>query len=191
MKSLSQEVHILFILTILGALIFFTHSLIKLVVMTVRRGKPRRHRPAIPSIAGPEGFKPDVPIRVQLARDEELSALDEEGEVPGEKSEVLKQPPPAYGLWRGSVRLDPNLLHWQRVQHGEQEDALDNPSPVSERRRASPDASPVLGSVIEDGRPQIRRPPSYASDDGVSYVVSALPPAPPSEIHPAFRIRLP
>ena len=40
-------------------------------------------------------------------------------------------------------------------------------------------------------RSQHPRPPSYVSDDGVSYVVSALPGRPPSEIHPALRIRLP
>lgn len=40
-------------------------------------------------------------------------------------------------------------------------------------------------------RTQQARPPSYVSDDGVSYVVSALPGRPPSEIHPALRIRLP
>jgi hypothetical protein len=128
---------------------------------------------------------------VQLARDEELAAFDDEGKLPDDKAEALAQPPPAYGLWRGSVRLDPNLLHWQRAgarDQDEHEHEMENRSPVSERR-PSPAASPVLASVVEE--PQVRRPPSYVSEDGVSYVVSALPPAPPSEIHPAFRIRLP
>ena len=118
--------------------------------------------------------------------------------MPDEKEEGLKHPPPAYGLWRGSVRLDPNLLHWQRVEGQEARDVLDSrrqsrngsPNP-SERRGTSPQGSPVLGSVVEEQTVgQVRRPPSYVSEDGVSYVVSALPPAPPSEIHPAFRIRL-
>jgi hypothetical protein len=190
-KNLNQQIHILFILAILAALVFFTHSLVRLIVITRERKNPRRHRPAIPSVAGPEGFKPDVPIRVQLVRDEERSAYDDEGVIPEEKMEVLKQPPPAYGLWRGSVRLDPNLLHWQRNQDQAQDDhehGTETTSPVSERR-PSPNASPMLESVVEE--PGVRRPPSYVSEDGVSYVVSALPPAPPSEIHPAFRIRLP
>jgi hypothetical protein len=57
--------------------------------------------------------------------------------------------------------------------------------------------SPALGSIREENnhlsvpRSQHPRPPSYVSDDGVSYVVSALPGRPPSEIHPALRIRLP
>ncbi|KIW08837.1 uncharacterized protein PV09_00766 [Verruconis gallopava] len=187
-KNLNQQVHVLFILTILAALVFFTYSLIRLVTAAVRRKKPRRHRPIIPSVAGPEGFKPDVPIRVQLARDEEIAACDEDGKIPPERADVLRQPPPAYGLWRGSVRLDPNLLHWQRADAQPQEASLSRSSPVSERR-PSPTGSPAMASVAEEQ--QVRRPPSYASDDGVSYVVSALPPAPPSEIHPAFRIRLP
>lgn len=56
--------------------------------------------------------------------------------------------------------------------------------------------SPALGDIREEETylsvplAQHPRPPSYVSDDGVSYVVSALPGRPPSEIHPALRIRL-
>lgn len=195
-KNLNQQIHILFILVVIAALVFFIHSLFRLVVMAIRRSRePHRHRPHIPSVAGPEGFKPEVPIPVQLARDEELTAYGDEGRLEEEKVEALKQPPPAYGLWRGSVRLDPNLLHWRRVEGREQRDGQDhqqsrNGSPNLSERRPSPAASPNLGSVVEEPLGQVRRPPSYMSEDGVSYVVSALPPAPPSEIHPAFRIRL-
>jgi hypothetical protein len=55
----------------------------------------------------------------------------------------------------------------------------------------------ALGNIREEDNhlraPQSQqpRPPSYVSDDGVSYIVSALPGRPPSEIHPALRIRLP
>lgn len=194
-KNLNQQVHILFVLVVVAALVFFVYSLTRLISVVIhRRRNPHRHRPHIPSVAGPEGFKPDVPIPVQLARDEEAMWDDEK--APEEK-ESLKQPPPAYGLWRGSVRLDPNLLHWQRVEAREQQErdqrgspsGSRNGSPSLSQRGSSPQGSPQLGNVAEE-QGEVRRPPSYASDDGVSYVVSALPPAPPSEIHPAFRIRL-
>jgi hypothetical protein len=202
-KALSQQIHILFILIVVGSLVFFIHSLFRLLmlIMKLRRNpQARQHRPHIPSVAGPDGFKPDVPIPVQLARDEEIGLYDEEGkEVEKDAEEGVKIPPPAYGLWRGSVRLDPNLLHWQRVQHETSSHPPSQHNSPHLERRPSPQGSPSLGSVLEeplgaqvgqgpgDG---VRRPPSYVSEDGVSYVVSALPPAPPSEIHPAFRIRL-
>jgi hypothetical protein len=63
----------------------------------------QRRRGLIPSIAGPEGFTPDVPIPVQLARDEEIGVQTEDGMFEEEKMGALKVPPPAYGLWRCSV----------------------------------------------------------------------------------------
>ncbi len=49
----------------------------------------------LPSMVGPGGYaNPVVPIRVNLARDEEAAGIE---------SEATKIPPPAYGLWRESV----------------------------------------------------------------------------------------
>lgn len=48
-----------------------------------------------------DGFAPQEPIRVILARDEDLGLhenYDEESNVL-----LIAQPPPAYGLWRCSV----------------------------------------------------------------------------------------
>jgi hypothetical protein len=101
-RGLGEELHVLFILTIIGTMIFFTHSVIRLCVAARQPPKPRR-RGLIPSIAGPEGFAPDVPIPVQLARDEEIAAQADDGIVEEEKTDALKVPPPAYGLWRCSV----------------------------------------------------------------------------------------
>jgi hypothetical protein len=70
--------------------------------MALRPPRQRR-RGLIPSTAGPEGFAPEIPIPVQLARDEELAAQMEDGMIDEEKLEAVKQPPPAYGLWRCSV----------------------------------------------------------------------------------------
>lgn len=97
-----QEVHVLFILIILSTTILFCHSLVRLCMLSFR---PQRvdEIPRIPDMAGPEGFQPDQPIRVHLARDEELA---EEADPPAfmdPEKEILKAPPPAYGLWRCSV----------------------------------------------------------------------------------------
>lgn len=115
--SIPQELHILFILALLGISAFFVHSAIRLWIMS-RKGGQRSNESSrhnrIPSTAGPEGFKPNRPIQVQLARDDEIAALDEEGTLHEEKLEALKQPPPAYGLWRESVvsaSYSPSLVH--------------------------------------------------------------------------------
>lgn len=83
---------------------------------------------------------PQQPIPVLLARDEEARGVE---------SQATKVTPPAYGVWRESVRVDPNCLFWQRSE-------VDT-SDTRPETRAS------------------RRPPSYASDDGVEYVVEARP----------------
>lgn len=231
-NSIPQELHILFILALLGTVAFFAHSAIRLWIMSRKGSRPplesSRHN-RIPSTAGPEGFKPNRPIPVQLARDDEIAALDEEGFMNEEKLETIKMPPPAYGLWRESVvsrilhtpptehdtsnkynkRIDPNLLHWQRVREATEAENTRRQGRLSQDSVAlvSNFGSPALGYVREEEeesyqvpqtqegpsapRTQQARPPSYISDDGVSYVVSALPGRPPSEIHPALRIRLP
>lgn len=57
---------------------------------------------------------PHRPIRVILARDEELG-LDGTETVEEDKEIAVPPPPPAYGVWRCSVRADPNLIHWQHT----------------------------------------------------------------------------
>ncbi|KAI9807492.1 MAG: hypothetical protein M1825_005432 [Sarcosagium campestre] len=142
-RVVGQEIHIVLILIILGTTIFFCHSLVRLCMLALRPAADRR-RNHMPARVGPNGFaQPDEPIQV-------VTALDEE--AIGEQSEATKQPPPAYGLWRCSVRVDPNLIHWQRVQRHS----------MPEERAATPN-----------------RPPSYMSDDGVEYAVSAATRPPP------------
>lgn len=101
--DLGQELHLLFILIILGTLVIFVHSLIRLCVLASKGPRGRRARHTIPSVAGPEGFTPDAPIRVHLARDEEIAAQEDDGTITAEKLASIKAPPPAYGLWRCSV----------------------------------------------------------------------------------------
>lgn len=155
---------------------------------------PRKvERQPVPNLAASEGFQPVVPIPVRLARDDELDSDDNDMEVDGDpEKEVLPPPPPAYGLWRSSVRVDPNLLHWQRIEDNRAQSAISMPrsrggSVVAASTHDAPAAAPADGP----------RPPSYMSEDGVSYITEAAPrsvappqdgsaPA-PSGIHPAWR----
>jgi hypothetical protein len=166
---------------------------------------PSHTRPAMPNMTAAEGFQPVVPIRVHLRRDEEV-AVDEEREVDVEK-EVLPPPPPAYGLWRSSVRVDPNLLHWQRVRDAGNNNNDSRGSAISsvvQSRQGSVTALPHAGSPLAASArgsavaaPEGPRPPSYASEDGVSYIIEAAPRSTVggvresvtgfSDVHPAWR----
>ncbi|KAI0146211.1 hypothetical protein GGR57DRAFT_289418 [Xylariaceae sp. FL1272] len=157
----TNEFSILLILLILLTTIFLCHGLVRLCMLLVR---PKHRRNEVDGMgerfATTEYAVPQQPIRVVLARDEEAAGIE---------SEATKFEPPAYGLWRESVRVDPNRIFWQRTEV----------SPLS-----SPDAS----DTDEDGRPRTapRRPPSYVSEDGVDYVVDARPRSiapPPSSIY--------
>ncbi|KAI3333640.1 hypothetical protein F4824DRAFT_240111 [Ustulina deusta] len=155
----SSEFSILLILLIILTTVFFCHALILLCMLLVQ---PRSQQ----GISGTnvEGSRyghpgyaiPRQPIRVVLARDEEAAGIE---------SEAAKLKPPAYGLWRESVRVDPDRIYWQRAK---------SPPPNDDNN--------------EEGghRTTQRRPPSYASDDGIEYVVDARPRSiapPPSSIY--------
>ncbi|KAL7951975.1 hypothetical protein V8C42DRAFT_23456 [Trichoderma barbatum] len=129
------ELNIMLIMIILLAAVFFCYSIIRLWILVVR-GDP----PDVPRAIDPRGYAvPRNPIRVVMAQDEEAA---------GVQNEAMAMKPPAYGLWRESVRVDPNRFFWQR------NDA------------AQPASSPPASGP---------RPPSYISEDGVSYVVDAVP----------------
>jgi hypothetical protein len=191
-RDLGQEIHILFIMVLLTVTIFFCHSLIRLCMLILN--PPREDsRPRVPNMTGPDGFQPIVPIRVHLARDEE-SGLDAERDVERdidlEKEPLPPPPPPAYGLWRSSVRVDPNLLHWQRVEGQDNRQSI--ATDLSYSRAGSVSAVPPVPSV--PAAPEGPRPPSYVSEDGVSYIVEAAPRSTVrqshsgvSDIHPAWR----
>ncbi|SPN99503.1 uncharacterized protein DNG_02355 [Cephalotrichum gorgonifer] len=167
-KSLQNgEFTVLLILLILFTTIIFCHGLIRLCMSVMRPGRDDDDTSSRgPGLSAFVGFSlPRRPVRVLLARDEEAAGIE---------SETTKLQPPAYGLWRESVRVDPNRLFWQRNQDA----APDEPSTSTETQ-------------------SIHRPPSYASEDGVGYVVDAVPRsiAPttdvPLPIHPSERGRLP
>lgn len=177
-------------MVLLTITIFFCHSLIRLC-MLILNPPPAQNRPHIPDMTGPEGFQPIRPIRVRLARDEEAGndmERDVERDIDLDKDDLPPPPPPpAYGLWRSSVRVDPNLLHWQRVQDQENRNSIFSSVPnsrASSAIAAQPAAEPAEGP----------RPPSYVSEDGVSYITEAAPRSTVrqshsgvSDIHPAWR----
>jgi hypothetical protein len=195
-KDLGQEIHVLFIMIILATTIFFCHSLIRLFMLALH---PPEEGPRIPSMTGPEGFHPVRPIRVHLARDEELGIEDdvEDDISDSEKEKKLAHPPPAYGLWRSSVRVDPNLLHWQRVEANAAAAAANGQPPSRLSSHPNSRNGSVSDTPAAEEAPatetQGPRPPSYVSEDGVSYIVEAAPRsvAPShsgvSDIHPAWR----
>lgn len=100
-KSIEAKVwNVILIILILFNAIICCHYLIRLCMVALHaRQKDRTGR--VPSAADENGFaQPERPIRIILARDEELGLHDnEEGPI----SSPVPPPPPAYGLWRCSV----------------------------------------------------------------------------------------
>ncbi|KAI1408315.1 hypothetical protein F5Y13DRAFT_110517 [Hypoxylon sp. FL1857] len=164
----TSEFTVLLILVILFATIFFCHSLIRICMLIVKPpNEDDEERRSLPRLMEPGGYAvPRRPIHVILARDEEAAGMDT----------ANKLQPPAYGLWRESVRVDPDRLYWQRN-----------------------DQAPTEGGEEEHSRPETAhtRPPSYASEDGVAYVVEARPRSmvPPTDVplppHPSESRGLP
>ncbi|KJZ70829.1 hypothetical protein HIM_09788 [Hirsutella minnesotensis 3608] len=138
-KTLKQnEISVLIVLAILAAAALFVFSIVRLLLIKLRPEREQRRGAPVPATLRPNNYAvPSKPIPVLLARDEEAAGI---------QSETVTSRPPAYGIWRESVRVDPNRLFWKR-----------NDSP----------AVPPLRNVS--------RPPSYASDDGVQYVMEARP----------------
>ncbi|PYI16754.1 hypothetical protein BO86DRAFT_308135 [Aspergillus japonicus CBS 114.51] len=148
--TLGRELQILLIFMILIIGIVFCHALTRFLMAIVPRPDSEIATNRIPSRAGPSGYaQPSHPIHVVLAADED--SMTESRDAAREK---ITAPPPAYGLWRGSVRLNPDLLYWQRVNKN---------SPLPKVDECGPNKS------------QIPRPPSYISDNGIDYVVEAQP----------------
>ncbi|KAK5243041.1 hypothetical protein LTR16_008140, partial [Cryomyces antarcticus] len=199
----------LFILLIVSTLILFLHSLTRFCMLVLR---PRhtttttttsnppplrvntRIPDALPHLSTSEhddddnDFTPTTPIRVHLARDEEVAIGDVQTEKDDEMD--LAMPPPAYGLWRCSVRADPNLLHWRKAENN-MSASYTHPAERLVRATSLPQLSRATGqgqsglvrhgleTVDREGEEggeeeEMRRPPSYASDDRVELAVAAV-----------------
>lgn len=83
-----------------------------------------------------ESLIPNSPIMVQYEADEDVERASQDSTV------HVRSPPPAYGRWRGSYRMDPALLHWRRV--GSAED--------SEQRSSVDTAPPIYASPLRPTR---------------------------------------
>jgi len=156
----SSEFTVLLILIILFVTIFFCHGLIRLCMLVMRGGRENEdvERGRLPEMMGPGGYAiPRRPIRVVLARDEEAAGIE---------SEATKSNPPAYGRWRESVRVDPDRIYWMRNDTAHETAPEEDAAGSNHRGQRNGD---------DAGRTAIPRPPSYISEDGVSYVVEARP----------------
>ncbi|EED12635.1 conserved hypothetical protein [Talaromyces stipitatus ATCC 10500] len=187
-----QTYHIFFILLIMILAMVFCHSFARtclLATKIARYGSTGLHR--IPSVVGPLGYaQPAQPIHVVLARDEEIviegAAADANNNNPSAVTGTkLTPPPPAYGLWRSSVRINPNLLYWQRVesapkpetspQANNSQTSTSNSESSSSSSSSTSTAATTTATTSTTTESNQPRPPSYASDDGVGYVVHAQP----------------
>ncbi|RAH71206.1 uncharacterized protein BO66DRAFT_320589 [Aspergillus aculeatinus CBS 121060] len=149
--TLGRELQILLIFMILIIGIVFCHALTRFLMAIVPRPDSEMATNRIPSRAGPSGYaQPAHPIHVVLAADEDAMTASRDA-----AREKITAPPPAYGLWRGSVRLNPDLLYWQRVDKNSSLPKVDERGPSN--------------------KSQPPRPPSYVSDNGIDYVVEAQP----------------
>ncbi|PNH35631.1 hypothetical protein VD0002_g4405 [Verticillium dahliae] len=162
-KIQQSEFTVLLILMILFAAVFFSHRVVRLCLLVYR---PQPEQPVAHEEQHLGIFAvPEEPIRVVLARDEE------EGSEVGQQA-IKKPKPPPYGAWRQSVRVDPDRIYWQRNPNA----VLNEPLPARGDSRTT-----------EMGNPGASRPPSYASEDGVDYVVEARP----RSIAPAAMMEMP
>ncbi|KAK2879546.1 hypothetical protein FQN49_000766 [Arthroderma sp. PD_2] len=156
------EFHIILILAMMACTIFFCHSLIRLLMTAKRRPIRRAQRTHVPNMV--ERYTQiDRPIPIVVASDVEMG-IGTEVEDDENKPKSITMPPPAYGLWRGSVKMDPNLLYWQRVDQHKL--AHGHPQSVNEVRPST-----------------ANRPPSYISDDGIQSVVDSRPQQTPHTHH--------
>ncbi|KAL1836137.1 hypothetical protein VTJ49DRAFT_5535 [Mycothermus thermophilus] len=197
----STEFTILMIVILALATLFFCHSLIRLVMLAVKERRKKRlrergqlddpresHRDYYPEMAEagaiPYGYDsqgyadPTQPIPMVIPSDDEEAA--------GAENEATKTGPPAYGVWRGSVRVDPQRMFWVRKEQV----TTVHPGAGADIESAVASVSGV-GSNLSTGEETLSsntgvpRPPSYSSDDGVSYVLDARPRsiAPPPRVH--------
>ncbi|KAI9750413.1 MAG: hypothetical protein M1815_001787 [Lichina confinis] len=174
-RHLGQHFHVIFILIILLITIIFCHSLVRLCMLALLAPPPvekrrRRHRAAVADPvhhADPESLAHVLPDSVETETDE------------------LRLPPPAYGRWRGSVRIDPIYFLHMPPSHAF-DDANAEPSHghhATPRLSVSSPLSPPSPSRYSASSGYPTRPPSYTSEkpssEGGDIFLSSPSPAPP------------
>lgn len=108
---------------------------------------------------------PAQPVPIQFAEHAQTSyyAPDYSGENSrqGTPTKNIPPPPPAYGIWRESVRVDPNRIFWARNPNAA---SVNGQAPVAHTDTLAMLEGREGGSSGGGERPGLRRPPSYASD---------------------------
>ncbi|GAB7356054.1 hypothetical protein MBLNU459_g6671t1 [Dothideomycetes sp. NU459] len=122
--------HILFILSLMVTTILFSHSIVRLcMACTHPSAKSKRHIRVDPLADHHPRHRrpryrdiPDLPALSGCAADGEPArptatpgAADEAVEATADGTPAHNVPPPAYGRWRGSVRVDPTLVDWRTL----------------------------------------------------------------------------
>ncbi|KIX06443.1 uncharacterized protein Z518_04419 [Rhinocladiella mackenziei CBS 650.93] len=181
--------HVLSILLILTLLGVFSHQVIRMLVL-MRRPRRSRHRTAHKSRRqrargqartsrqecanmDTESFDdrpPEKPIQIHMAGDLEFAPDVEMGR----DHPAIRIPPPVYGNFRTSKRINPDLVHWKHVP----------PSPLT----------PTYEEAVSQVQQTMGyRPPSYLSESGVTEVVESQTrdvDAALENIHPLERERM-
>lgn len=97
-----QAFHVMMILLLITFTILFCHSIIRLSMAMLRRARDEESGVGIRGRTASEEYaQPEQPIRVVLARDEEIGISGTSNSLGATEGPTL--PPPAYGLWRCSV----------------------------------------------------------------------------------------
>ncbi|EMC98664.1 hypothetical protein BAUCODRAFT_154420 [Baudoinia panamericana UAMH 10762] len=139
--------------------------------------QPHRHHQPMPQPSETVDFIPPTPIPVHVADDASVrpdsreahptSGVARASQAWDKEAPILANPPPAYGRWRGSVRANPDLLHWQAVPSPVDPDTPALPSPTYEEamnveHSTGPPSyvtrdSPARRREMQEARPQIAR----------------------------------
>ncbi|EPS43175.1 hypothetical protein H072_2832 [Dactylellina haptotyla CBS 200.50] len=149
----------LILVTLLAAFFFF-HSLVRVCLAVVRpfsysdEEQPQNTYAnlmfqGMRSGPGPMGYaQPQMPIRVFAMPGQAGVAVDDDG-----APKDLPPPPPAYGFWRQTVRVNPDGFYWMRRSEAEN---VYTPPQTNEGIRSA------RSSITSTGT----RPPSYISRTG-------------------------
>lgn len=154
-KLTAPPLQIALILVTLMAAFFFFHSLIRVCLAVARPfSYPDEEQPQAAYVnpmfggmtagPGPWGYaQPERPIQVYAMPGQSGASVDDDG-APKE----IPPPPPAYGIWRQTVRVNPAQFYWVRRSQADGVYSQGNNEPPSNRTS--------VGSTAT-------RPPSYAS----------------------------
>ncbi|KAI5202554.1 hypothetical protein E4T39_04660 [Aureobasidium subglaciale] len=160
-KDIPASIHIFIVATLIVLVAFVLsfslrlHTVVKKHKAEKSQGPDIRHRHSRIHrlVEGEESLIPNSPIAVQYEADDDVERPEQESPA------VIRPPPPAYGRWRGSYRMDPELLHWRRVgaaEEGEQRSSVDTAPPMyASPVRSRPETSSAQSQGEGEGATQM------------------------------------